>query len=112
MQRLCCNIIRNLNLVHIIRTYSHLHRTLPLCTNEIDTRATQYAFKNQYFNRKDSTERDNARWDDSAGSALTVWWRTIDFSLIGKHIIANGVAKFTHHTVGSFLHNWNCFVTV
>ena len=22
-----------------------------------------------------------------------------------------GVAKFTHHTVGSFLRNWNCFVT-
>ena len=43
---------------------------------------------------------------------FTVCGRTIDFSLMGLNIIANGVAKFTHHTVGSFLRNWNCFVTV
>ena len=64
MQRLCCNIIRNLSSSY----YKDLHRTLPLCTNEIDTSETQYAFKNPYFNRKHSTERDNARWDDSKGS--------------------------------------------
>ena len=63
---------------------------LPLCTNEIDTRETQYSFKNPYFNRKHSTclsretqysvknpyfnrthstlSREKTRWDDSMGS--------------------------------------------
>ena len=43
----CCNIIRNLNLVHIIRTPSdHYHYT--------DEK--HYVYKNPYFNRKYSTE--------------------------------------------------------
>ena len=37
MQRLCCNIIRNLNLVHIIRTYTeHYHYAQTKYTQNID----------------------------------------------------------------------------
>ena len=43
---------------------------------------------------------------------FAVCQRTIDFSLMGLNVIANGVTKFTHHTVVIFLRNWNCFVTV
>ena len=43
---------------------------------------------------------------------FAVFGRTIDFSLMGLNVIANGVAKFTRHTVGSFIRNWNCFVTL
>ena len=32
--------------------------------------------------------------------------------MVGLNSIANGVAKFIHHTVGSVLRNWDCFVTL
>ena len=53
-----CNIIRNLNLVHIIRTHTG---SLPSCRKDIVSQEKHYVCKNLYFNRKYSTEHDNAR---------------------------------------------------
>ena len=97
--------------VHVCRTHVRacvhvdLH-LLPLCTNGIDTRETQYSFKNPYFNRKHSTRmsretqysfkhpyfnrthstlsREKTIWDDSMGSVrLQCVGAQIDFSLMG-----------------------------
>ena len=63
-------------------------------------------------------ERDKVNHCQMGGlegiGTFAVCGRTLDLSLMGLNIIAkfNGVAKFTHHTVGSFLRNWNCFVTL
>ena len=50
------------------------------------------------------------------GPTFAVWARNrfiaYDRLIRGLHIIANGVATFTHHTGGSFLRNLNVFVTL
>ena len=101
-----CNIIRNLNLVHIIRTHTG---SLPSCRKDIVSQEKHYVCKNLYFNGKYSTEHDNAY----NVPVLLQCGPATDFSLmIGLNIIANGVATFTHHTLASFLRNWNLFVTL
>ena len=112
MQRLCCNIIRNLNLVHIIRTYTeHYHYAQTKYTLVRHSMLSKIRILIENTPRSVTMPDGNLGWLEGIGT-FAVWGRTIDFSLIGLNVIANGVAKFTHHTVGSFLRNCNCFVTL
>ena len=77
-----CNIIRNLNLVHIIMDP---RRSLPLSRSDIESHEKHYVCKNPYLNRKHSTEHGNAR-------RYRYIYRFLAYDR------QMGVAKFTHYT--------------
>ena len=100
-----CNIIRNLHLVHVIRTHTG---SLPSCRKDIVSQEKHYVCKNLYFNRKYSTEHDNAR---RCRYFCSVGPQPIShLIMIGLNIIANEGRYI--HTSASFLRNWNLFVTL
>ena len=87
---MCCNITRNLNLVHIIRTHTeHYHYAEIKCTHMRHIIFAKIRIIIENTPRSMATDFSHMI---GLNSLLQMW-----------------VAKFTHHTGGSFLRNCNLF---